>query len=94
MKSEPDGSIPATDEMLKIGCIATHLATIEANQRAILQGEAIILHFLTNKDKSEQFWHDKLGEIVAREMPKVLADVSESLARLAATLESRRQRRN
>ena len=88
--SKGDASIPATEEMLKIGAIATHLTTIEANQRAILQGQAIILALIA-KGTTELSWLEKLAAISERELPKVSADVSEYLKQLSASLKTVRK---
>ena len=80
-------SAPATAEILKHKVLIEQLVTIEANQRAIMQGEAIILSLLAD-GTTEAFWLQKLAAIAAREIPKVSADVQRSLSDSAAKLDA------
>lgn len=75
-------------EIAKLKPLFMQLATIEANQRAILQGQAILMMMFSKGEISEQKWLDKLAAIVAREAPRCAQESAKSLAEIAGILEA------
>ena len=75
-------------EIAKLRPLFMQLATIEANQRAIIQGQAMLMMMFSEGQISEQKWLDKLGAIVAREAPRCAQDSAKSLAEIAAILDT------
>lgn len=74
-------------EIAKLKPLFMQLATIEANQRAIIQGQAMLMMMFSEGQISEQKWLDKLGAIVAREAPRCAQESAKSLAEIAAILD-------
>jgi len=75
-------------EIAKLKPLFSQLATIEANQRAIMQGQAMLMMMFSEGKISEQKWLDKLGAIVAREAPRCAQESAKSLAEVAGILEA------
>ena len=75
-------------EIAKLKPLFMQLATIEANQRAIMQGQAMLMMMFSEGKISEQKWLDKLGAIVAREAPRCAQESAKSLAEVAAILDA------
>jgi hypothetical protein len=66
----------------QVGLLSMQLVTMEAQNRAIMQGQAIILNLLTNREKAdkegEALWMKSLYEIYERQLIQITADLSES----------------